>query len=87
MRQGGRSEGILATCHEVMTDERWSEFLERSAQLDARAREVQENTEGRVAPDEIDGLVSEYQEWYAECLAALPDEFPSDSVISTRADC
>ncbi|UUY01790.1 hypothetical protein LRS13_13760 [Svornostia abyssi] len=52
----------------------FDELIAASADLDRRARRVQGDKDVLVDDDDLDRLVADYHEWYANALAALPVE-------------
>jgi hypothetical protein len=59
----------------MVADDRLDLLIRETDDLDARARRVQGPRELIASRQEISGLVSDYQDWYARTLAALPIEF------------
>lgn len=53
----------------------FDDLIERTRDLDQRARAIQGEQELLVGDEDIERLISDYDEWYARALIVLPAEF------------
>jgi hypothetical protein len=58
-----------------MADDDLDRLIRETEDLDERARSVQGERELLFSPQQINALISDYQDWYARALMVLPEEF------------
>jgi hypothetical protein len=74
-RFGSRKFELLLVSPPVPDPNPFDELIEATRDLDQRARAVQGEQELLVGDEDIEGLINDYDEWYARALTVLPDEF------------
>jgi hypothetical protein len=56
----------------------FSELINQSKQLEKVASQIQKDKSLGLIHEQVDQLVEQYQLWFAECLAVLPDDLKDD---------